>query len=74
MWIVTRDINEYEQDGDYFVAAYHDKPSFKALKELLPGETDVNVGKLTRGGGRQAWEYQWYNLIEIEEGKSYEFY
>ena len=34
MWIVTRAINDYNQDGDYFVAAFINKPTFQDLKKL----------------------------------------
>lgn len=65
VWVVTREINEYNQDGEYFVAVFKKKPSFAELKELLPNEDDVTIGKLTRGGGRHEWEDEWYNLIEV---------
>ena len=69
MWIVTSEINEYNQEGVYFVAAYQSKPSFEDLKDLLRGESDVTVGKLTRGGGRQALEDEWFNLDEVKDGE-----
>ena len=69
MWIVTRAINQYEQDGEYFVAAYKDKPNFQCLKVLLPGETDATIGKLTRGGGRHEFEGEWFFLFEVSVGQ-----
>lgn len=71
MWIVTRSINEYDQDGEYFVSAFVDKPDFKRLKKLFPNESDATIGKLTRGGGRQNAEYEWYELVETKEGEAY---
>ena len=68
-WIVTRKINQYNQDGEYFVGCFDEKPTFKQLKEMLPDQDDVTIGKLTRGGGRQGVEYVWFNLIETEFGK-----
>ena len=65
VWVVTREINEYNQDGEYFVAAFKSKPTFQQLKKLLNGD-DVTIDKLTRGGGRQGTEYEWYNLLEEE--------
>ena len=67
IWVVTRGINQYDQDGEYFVAAYHEKPTFQQLKELIK-QDDVTVGKLTRGGGQQSNEYEWWWLQEVEEG------
>ena len=69
MYVVTREINEYNQEGEYFVAAYRSKSSFGDLKVLLGGESDVTVGKLTRGGGRQALEDEWFNLDEVKDGE-----
>jgi len=71
-WIVTREIYEYDQDGEYFVGVFDEKPNFKSLKEMLPELSDITIGKLTRGGGRQNNEYEWYKLIKIEVGKSFE--
>ncbi len=67
-WIVTREINEYDQDGEYFVGVFDNKPSFIDLKKMLLYENDVTIGKLTRGGGRQNTENVWFNLIEVEVG------
>ena len=68
MWIVTSEYNQYDQEGEYFVAAYLTKPTFAQLKELIGGDA-TTVGKLTRGGGRQKTEHQWYNLHEVREGE-----
>lgn len=72
MWIVTREVNAYDQEGEYFIAAYDHKPTFQELKLLLPHKKDSVVGKLTRGGGREDSEYEWYYLFEIESGVRYE--
>lgn len=29
IWVVTRAINAYDQEGDYFVCAFNRKPTFK---------------------------------------------
>ena len=68
MWIVTRFENDYNQHGEYFVAAYTDKPEFKDLKALLPDEDDVTVGKLTRGFGGDISGTS-YALAEYENGQ-----
>jgi hypothetical protein len=68
MWIVTTEFNDYDQHGEYFVAAYYKKPTFQQLKELIK-QDDVTVGKLTSGGGRQKWENQWWYLREVSEGE-----
>jgi len=66
MWVVTTEYNDYNQHGEYFLAAFSKKPSFKQLKILIQ-ENDVIVGKLTRGGGRHEVEFKWYNLIEVKD-------
>ena len=71
MWIVTRAINDYNQYGDYFVAAFNNEPTFQDLKKLLPDEDDVTIGKLIRGGGRQNFECNWYYLTEMKSGEKY---
>lgn len=66
VWVVTREHNEYDQHGEYFVAVYLKKPNFHQLKKLLPDEDDVTIGKLTRGGGRHRYEDVWHNLREVD--------
>ena len=71
MWVVTRAINQYDQDGDYLVCVFENKPTFKDLKKILPYESDVTIGKLTRGGGRQGIEGEWFFLSELKSGELY---
>ena len=71
MWVVTSEVNEYNQEGAYFMAAYITKPTFQQLRKLLtPAVSDATVGKLTRGGGREGAEYEWWNLHEVAEGET----
>lgn len=72
MWAITRAINQYNQDGDYLVCVFENKPTFQELKKVLPDESDVTIGKLTRGGGRQDTEGGWYFLSELKSGELYE--
>lgn len=72
MWIVTREINRYDQDGAYFVAAYKDKPREGELKRLLPEEGKTVIDNLLiAGGGRIKVEWEWFYLFECEEGVHY---
>jgi len=71
IWIVTKEYNAYDQYGDYFCAAFNEKPTFKELKELLPNEWNATIDKLTRGGGRENTEDSWYNLMEVEVGTAH---
>ena len=66
MWIVTQEINDYNQYGEYFITAFEGKPTFEQLKKVLNLD-DVTTGKLTRGGGRQNIENEWYYLKEFKQ-------
>ena len=68
MWIVTREVNEYNQAGEYFCCAYLEKPSFQELRDKLKLD-DIAAGTLTRGGGRQDSENEWFYLRELKEGE-----
>lgn len=50
MWLILERVNDYNQYGEYFVAAFDHKPQFQELKDLLnlSDETTVN---LLKGGG-----------------------
>jgi ubiquinone/menaquinone biosynthesis C-methylase UbiE len=69
MWIITRAINQYDQDGDYFETAYENKPT---LDELLKFFRDEELAKhVLNGGGRRDFEGSWYFLTEIKSGEQY---
>jgi len=55
IYILTREINAYDQDGEYFVAAFRDKPTSDEL--LKQGATHLD---------RLNNEYEWFNLKECE--------
>ena len=66
MWILTREINEYDQDGAYFVHAWLKKPSHKELAAL--GVDYARMKHTLDGGGRtQASENEWFYLFEIKD-------
>ena len=70
VWVLTREINAYEQEGAYFEKVWLDKPTHQQLTELgIPTNRLRHV--LNGGGGRVKWENEWYwlreyNLKEIE--------
>ena len=62
IWILTREINEYDQDGEYFVDAWLEKPTHQMLSAL---EVPTNRLKhVLNGGGRVGFENQWFHLKE----------
>ena len=64
--LLTREINQYDQDGEYFVALFQGKPSREQLHNA-----GVPVGYSDRvlndGGGRTLeLEEEWFYLLEID--------
>ena len=51
------------------MGCFEEQPTFEQLKEMLPYQDDATIDKLTRGGGRQLVEYEWFNLREVELSK-----
>jgi hypothetical protein len=57
VWILTREINEYDQDGEYFVAWFPTKPNEEQLLKYECTHLE-----------RVDWEDVWYHLREINAG------
>jgi len=84
MWIITREINEYRQDGEYFFAAYSRQPTLtqlallfydKSIDELTDDEI-LFITSVKRGGGQDACYpdgngNEWFTLHNVEEGKRF---
>ncbi len=74
MWVLTGEVNRYEQCGEYFVAAFARKPSAKRLNNLL-GEPSLTAHLLNgEGGGRAKVNGQiagdaWLNLKQVGDGE-----
>ena len=65
VWVLTREINQYDQDGAYYMAVFANKPTVGQLKKhKLSDEEADHV--LRTGGGRLRVEYEWYFLNEVE--------
>lgn len=62
IWILTRAINEYDQDGEYFVDAWDKKPTHQML--TLSGVPQNRLRHVLNGGGRVEFEYEWFFLRE----------
>lgn len=71
IWVLTREINDYNQDGAYFERAWGHKPSIETLTKFFNGEgyPEEQGNHLAQwvynGGGRQKYEHTWYNLDEV---------
>jgi hypothetical protein len=73
VWVLTREINQYDQDGEYFVAVFKTKPTAKQLAHTLTSYNHLSsnvmaalatVLHILDGGGREGTEDEWYNLRE----------
>ncbi len=65
IWLLTSEINDYNQCGEYFEAAYKDKPTHHQLTEA--GVETKSLRHVLNGGGRTPkYEDHWYHLKEVE--------
>lgn len=75
VWVLTYEVNDYDQHGSYFEAVFARHPSLKTLADYFATNTvRASIGDpmqavaflehLRAGGGRQGVEDTWYNLIE----------
>ena len=62
VWVLTREINEYNQDGEYFVAVFANEPMYTHLLEC--GVPFNRLGHVLNGGGRIGDENEWFYLRE----------
>jgi hypothetical protein len=73
VWVLTREINQYDQDGSYFEAVFQDKPSQKQLEDagVSIGSIDFTLNNKnhddTFSGGRSPrMEDTWWNLELVD--------
>lgn len=64
VWVLTRELNEYDQFGEYFVAVFPEKPHHSQL--TANGVEQEKLKHTLNGGGRVGTEYEWFHLREIE--------
>jgi hypothetical protein len=74
VWILTYEVNEYDQHGEYFSGVWADKPSLETMKHLLlvhgycsnSEDAEKDALHVLNGGGRRDIEHAWFWLREIE--------
>ena len=66
MWVITSQVNDYNQHGEYFECTFINKPIEEELIKL-----GFNVEHMLKGGGRIGNENCWYNLVEVNNGEMY---
>jgi len=64
VWNLTREINEYDQQGEYYLATFIKKPTSEVLLSLDVPKYLLN--HVLNGGGRQEFEDEWFYLREID--------
>ena len=64
MWVLTREVNEYDQYGEYFVAVFSEKPHHAQLTKL--GVPKNRLRHVLNGGGRFKYDYEWFHLREVD--------
>ncbi len=74
VWVLTYECNRYDQEGEYFLAVFGQKPNYEQLALALKDASDVPssvmaaivfLERLLKGGGRLGTEDTWYNLKEV---------
>ncbi len=66
VWILTKEINDYNQEGEYFIEVYAQKPTLDQLREVVHFSIENDYKHLLQGGGQRGCEYEWYCLNEVE--------
>ena len=70
MVILTMELNEYDQCGEYFVAAFDEQPTIEQLREVLPHVENKEIKHIQQGGGRRHYSYEWYHLRYLKSGEA----
>lgn len=73
VWVLTREINQYDQDGSYFEAVFQNKPTWEQLEEagVYVDSIDFtlnnkNLEGTFSGGRSQRMEDTWWNLEQVD--------
>mgnify|MGYP003638482219 CR=1 FL=1 len=70
MIILTMEINEYEQYGEYFIAVFDKQPTIQQLKKVLPDVADEEIEHIKLTGGRRDSSHEWYHLRKLKIGEA----
>lgn len=73
MWIITEEVNDYNQHGRYFYCAFPLRPNKKDLKRVFPNRDEKFIQNLIDGGGRMGREGHWYFLNKVEPGEQLKY-
>ena len=74
IWVLTTEINEYDQYGEYYIRAWLKKPTAEEVRRVI--ESEYNPAFISKsetytpeeivetGGGRKGTEYRWFHLFK----------
>jgi hypothetical protein len=63
VWVLTEEYNDYNQNGEYFLAVFKEIPSREELLGVgVEDNSEIINNLLINGGGRLKHEYTWYFL------------
>lgn len=69
VWVLTYEVNEYDQHGEYFAAVFKEKPTPEQLFDWIDEEDRYRTLNkkeyadwIINQGGRFGIEYQWFHL------------
>lgn len=65
IWVLTREINEYYQEGEYFEHAWDHLPTRGELAGVGIKSESLQDHLYENGGDRIGYENTWYHLKEI---------
>jgi hypothetical protein len=71
IFVLTRAINQYDQEGDYLVAVFKKLPTEQELINLIGCSKEYACHILTTGG-RKDKEYEWFYLTLLAFGSKYQ--
>ena len=67
VWVLTSEVNEYDQFGEYFEHAWPYKPTKEEVEEHVQGKSEDYINWIYSGGGRtRKYEYKWYHFYEVK--------
>ena len=66
VWVLTYEVNDYDQHGEYFEAVYGHRPTLEQLLDV-GGMGRSTAKRLVAGvSGREGTEHMWWHLHEFD--------
>lgn len=76
VWVLTYEVNAYDQEGAYFAEVFKERPSAEALTLVLIDHNYIEkywtkeyqnevAQRIISGVGRKSDEHRWFTLEEV---------